>query len=110
MNAFMTRIFEFSPNNYSEIPAELLNEAKDELRKVPDGYEAWVLEWSVWLQQYIQKCPEVEDTNPACYLWMMGAFSALLDTQPRFEYRDSVWIPHLCYPDLDAIWKDLEQL
>lgn len=107
MDDFVTRVFAFAPHDDPMLPTEVFERVMDQLLSVPVCHRAWLMDMSFIMGRYVASSPKMTKLGAEEREWMSKAFRALLDAQPQFEFRDSTWIRHLSYPDLNAIDRGL---
>lgn len=90
------------------IAKDLLQTVKESLEQTQSNYETWMKKWDAKLQEYLEECPKIGRLKSADRDWLMMAFSALRTAQPQFEYRFSIWVQHLTYPDIGALEEKLD--
>lgn len=105
LSMLATRLFDSGSVDHT-IPIEVIDVVKNSLDTVRCNHDTWMKKWDADLQYYLKNSPKIRKLNPADLDWIHKAFAALRTAQPQFGHRQSVWIQHLWYPEIDSIAKD----
>lgn len=110
LSDFVTRVFRQDAYTDPVVSVELVKKVHDDLAEWQGEFTMWMSERSHCLHRFVTESPKLTRFFGPGKPWCNEMFFVLEGAQPYLEKRNSIWVPYLCYPDLKAIGRALDEL